>query len=106
MYNSQLSDYSHVLQGSEVDHEGHSTQLKIVELLSFQYFYLHQHRFYIPFDSSMGFPIYNITFYGKCRRNYFHFGISLIELLAYNNKLNCMVLYDPPHCFGAHVNNH
>ena len=73
--------YLYVLRGSVVDHEGHSIHLKIVELISFQCFYLHQHLFYIPFDMSAGFPIYNISFYRKCRRNYFHFNIILIELL-------------------------
>ena len=80
-HNSRFSDYLHVLKVSVVDHEGHSIHLKIVEVISFQCFYLHQHLFYIPFDMSMWFPIYNISFYRKCRRNYFYFNISLIELL-------------------------
>ena len=59
----------------------HMWSFNSFENCSFQCFYLHQHMFYIPFDTSMGFPIYNIAFYRKCRRNYFHFNISLIELL-------------------------
>ena len=80
-HNSRFSDYLPVLKGSVVNHEGHSIHLKIVDLISFQCFYLHQHLFYIPFDMPMGFPIYNISFYRKCRRNYFHFNISLIEMI-------------------------
>ena len=61
-------------------------QFNYKSLYSFRFnvYHLHQHLFkspYTPLIRACGFQMITSHFTGKCRRNSFHFNISLIELI-------------------------
>ena len=74
---------------------------KLLNSFHFNVFICTNTCFIYPLIRPWGFQYYNIAFYRKCRRNLFHFNISLIELHV-NNNWTYQRVYKT--CVGANKN--